>query len=375
MNKRTINELNKRLLKNFLLKTTDQSSEETLEPANFFFDDVRFQQEKSELFLNTPQPIGFSCELPTPESYLSVDISGVPIVVTRNQSGELQAFINACTHRGARVARDKGQKNKLICSFHGWSYNLDGYLVGRPQEECFTTAKEKCALTQLAVSEKHGIIVVAPTPSMAFEEVDTALDEIGDELNNYGFKNYTFIERQDFNVSANWKLVTGLSHESYHFNTLHRDSVATMLSSSAIVDTFQKHSRWAFPLKSIKNLEDQSEENWPDTLQGSCSYSLYPGILFIVNALGAQMIRAEPGANPAQSKVTYLGVCKINEQMEMAKKSYEFGGHVFSTEDLPAAEECQQGIEANKRDLLIGTNEPLLQFWHQLWKDTLKEES
>jgi hypothetical protein len=37
-------------------------------------------------------------------------------------------------------------------------------------------------------------------------------------------------------------------------------------------------------------------------------------------------------------------------------------------EDLPVAEQCQRGL-AGARDLLLGRNEPLLQFWHRLWDE------
>jgi hypothetical protein len=57
--------------------------------------------------------------------------------------------------------------------------------------------------------------------------------------------------------------------------------------------------------------------------------------------------------------------------MQEAKDAYRFGGKVFKEEDLPTAEECQRGITASRRDMLLGRNEPLLQFWHSLWQDAL----
>jgi hypothetical protein len=41
---------------------------------------------------------------------------------------------------------------------------------------------------------------------------------------------------------------------------------------------------------------------------------------------------------------------------------------VFAREDLPIAEACQRGLTASRRDQLLGRNEPLLQFWHRLWR-------
>jgi hypothetical protein len=89
--------------------------------------------------------------------------------------------------------------------------------------------------------------------------------------------------------------------------------------------------------------------------------------MFIVNALGAQMIRAEPGVAPGESRVIYAGVSGPHCDVDQAQQAYAFGGEVFEREDLPIAEECQRGLTASKRDLLLGKNEPLLHFWHQLW--------
>ena len=62
-------------------------------------------------FFRNPQLIGFSGTVSEPNSFMTVECMGIPIVVTRNEFGELKAFINACSHRGARVADGTGIKN------------------------------------------------------------------------------------------------------------------------------------------------------------------------------------------------------------------------------------------------------------------------
>jgi phenylpropionate dioxygenase-like ring-hydroxylating dioxygenase large terminal subunit len=372
VDKQTAKTLNQRLLQNLKARTTDQASYELQMPADAFFCEQRFALEREKLFLQVPQPVAFSAEIPEPGSYFTLDVLDIPIVLTRSESGQLNAFLNACSHRGAKVADGHGQKSRMVCRFHGWAYSLEGQLTGRPGEEYFSNSKHDCALTRLPVSEKYGIVVVGIDPICTQASVDNALKEVGEELGNFQFEQYQAIDRRHYTVNANWKLVTDLSLESYHFNTLHRDSVASMLASNAIVDTYEKHSRWAFPLKSIARLAKLSETEWPDAIEGSCTYTLYPGVMIIVNASGAQMIRAEPGSVPGESRVIYSGICGLTCTMEDAVQAYGFGGDVFEKEDLPMAEECQRGLESSKRDLLLGKNEPLLQFWHRLWNDALR---
>ena len=363
-----INALNRRLLENLRNNTTDQTTGEGRIAATEITCPATLALERQSLFMNTPQPVAFAGEIPEPGSYLAVQVMDVPVLLTRDASGTLRAFINACSHRGARVASGAGQARTLVCPFHGWAYAIDGTLRGRPDDACFTTPREACSLTALAVAEKYGIVVVAPSVAVTQHAVDNALVEIGPQLAGFGFEHYRTLERRQFDVAANWKLVSDLSLESYHFKTLHRDSVAQILSPNAVVDTFGRHSLWAFPFKTITALAELDEGSWPDSIQGSMTFTLYPGVMFVVNALGAQMIRAEPGQRPGESQVTFVGVSGNNCDVEQARKAYDFGGDVFAREDLPIAEECQLGLTAGGRDLLLGRNEPLLHFWHQLWR-------
>jgi len=372
MKKEIATSLNRRLLSNVEANVTDCVDGEMREPASAFVCPDRHTRERDILFYEAPQPVAFASEVAGPGSYLTLDVLDVPVLLTRSDSGELHAFFNACSHRGARVVDGSGESRRLVCRFHGWSYAHSGELLGRPQDACFDSEKEASSLQRLPVSEKYGIVVVGLKPSVSQAAVGSALDEIGAELASFQLDQYQWVGRRAYPVEANWKLVTALSLESYHFSTLHRDSVAAFLTHHAVVDTMGRHSRWAFPLKSIERLRDLDEAEWPESIEGSCTYTLFPGVMIIVNSTGAQLIRAEPGNNVAMSRVTYTGIRAQGIDPEEALQAYTFGGDVFEKEDLPVAKECQQGIAAGGRDLIFGCNEPLLQFWHNLWNEKLK---
>jgi len=85
----------------------------------------------------------------------------------------------------------------------------------------------------------------------------------------------------------------------------------------------------------------------------------------------AQMIRVEPGATPDSSVVYYSGVCADPAHLEQSCEAYLFGGDIFGKEDLSAATQCQQGLAASHADVIIGRNEPIVQFWHRSWNAAL----
>ncbi len=367
MHVETTRKLIKRLITHIQANTTECSDEQMVIASNEFFDEAIHQQEKTQFFLQTPQVICFAAEVKTSGSFYTTESLGVPLLITRNEQGELGAFINACAHRGAKVAQGSGESNRLICQFHGWTYHLDGTLRGRPKQDCFENAGPECNLTRLPVSDKYGLIVVGLSHQVSQEAVDAHLDSIGGEIDNFSFATMTPLETRRIESHANWKIIAGLSHESYHFSTLHKDSVAQYLKANAIYDTFETHSRWAFGLRGLEQLLEKPESQWPGFLPGAINHTLFPGTLVITNPEDAQMIRVEPGNAAGQSIIHFSGVCRNADKKDASLEAFEFGFSVFTDEDLPAAEQCQQGFEAGQPTMIIGKNEPVMAFWHKLW--------
>ena len=63
--------------------------------------------------------IGHDCELPKPGSYITVQIGDYPVVLVRDQKGNINAFHNSCRHRGSRVCNTEqghGGKARLPLS-------------------------------------------------------------------------------------------------------------------------------------------------------------------------------------------------------------------------------------------------------------------
>ncbi len=58
------------------------------------------------------------------------------MLVVRQGDGSVKAFLNACSHRGMKVCRaDLGNAKSFTCTYHGWTYDMGGALVGVPYEE------------------------------------------------------------------------------------------------------------------------------------------------------------------------------------------------------------------------------------------------
>jgi phenylpropionate dioxygenase-like ring-hydroxylating dioxygenase large terminal subunit len=374
MDRQSTISLIKRLIERTTTNTVDAADSMMLENTGDFLAPERFARERQHFFLQSPQVIGFAGEVKEPNSFITAEVMGVPVVVTRDANDCLHAFVNACAHRGAKVAHGSGNKPKMVCQFHGWTYSMNGELYGRPQEKCFSAAGPQCNLKRLPVSDQSGLLVIGLNPDMPQETVDNHLVDIQQEFAGFGFHDMHTLETRRFEVKANWKIIAALSYESYHFATLHRDSVAQWLRHHYVCDFFNnRHSRWSFALKGIEKLLEKPESEWPDTVPGAVSHALFPGTVVITNPEDAQIIRTEPGNSPDTSVVYYSGVCRNPARKAEALAAYDFGGKAFENEDLPAAIECQQGLAAGREVIHIGTNEAVVQFWHRVWRQALPD--
>ncbi len=76
--------------------------------------------------------------IPSPGDFVTVDLGRESIVAVRDSQGQVQAFHNVCRHRGARILDGAGNCPGVItCPYHGWSYRLNGELMGVPVRESF----------------------------------------------------------------------------------------------------------------------------------------------------------------------------------------------------------------------------------------------
>lgn len=84
------------------------------------------------------------------------------VIVARGKDNKLRAFQNVCQHRGNHVElRDHGHCVGFTCPFHGWTYGLDGKLVGVPDPKAFFDLdKSKLRLHQLALDVWEGFVFI-----------------------------------------------------------------------------------------------------------------------------------------------------------------------------------------------------------------------
>ena len=97
-----------------------------------YLDSGPYQREFSAIFSCGWVCVGRAETLSAPGDYQAQRFGDQSIVVLRGEDLELRAFYNVCRHRGNIVASGSGNKSRFSCSYHAWTYDLKGQLVGAP---------------------------------------------------------------------------------------------------------------------------------------------------------------------------------------------------------------------------------------------------
>ena len=109
MNRQAQIGLLKRLLTHVDSKTTHLADAPWRNDVTVYTDPQHLAREQAILFRQHPLLMGFASQWAGPGAFRTDDYAGVPILIARDRSGKLRAFLNVCRHRGAKVAQGCGK--------------------------------------------------------------------------------------------------------------------------------------------------------------------------------------------------------------------------------------------------------------------------
>jgi phenylpropionate dioxygenase-like ring-hydroxylating dioxygenase large terminal subunit len=98
---------------------------------SLYTDEEIFEAEMQRIFYTTWVYVGHSSEIAQAGDYKTTYIGRIPVIVSRDENGEIHVLINRCAHRGPTVCQQEyGNANFFRCEYHGWVYGNDGSLAG-----------------------------------------------------------------------------------------------------------------------------------------------------------------------------------------------------------------------------------------------------
>jgi benzoate/toluate 1,2-dioxygenase alpha subunit len=353
-----------------------------------FTDPGFFELEMNHLFEGNWVYLAHESQIPNKNDYFTTWMGRQPIFIARSKDNELNAFINACSHRGAMLCRYKrGSKSTFTCPFHGWTFSNSGKLLkvkdpdgaGYPEQfhsegshDLKKVARFEAYRGFLFGSLNSDAKPLAEHLGEAAKFIDMMVDQAPDGLEVLrGSSSYIY--------DGNWKLQAENGADGYHVSSVHWNYIATTSRRNAESDdvkatdlskmsklkggyySFENGhmvvwSRWADPttrpayahLDQLTAKHGRAKAQWMvENLRNLC---LYPN-LYLMDQMSSQLRVSRPLAVD-ETEVTIYCIAPKNEPAEQRARrirQYEdfFNASGMATpDDLEEFRACQQAYMA-----------------------------
>jgi choline monooxygenase len=263
--------------------------------ADVYRDPERYELERTRILNRSWQIICRSEQIPNPGDHHVWSGHGESIVITRRPDGGLAGFHNVCMHRGTRIVPESGTgARRFNCRVHNWAYDIEGNVVGVPDREDFDPkALEGLCSPALDLDEWGGWVwAVLAGPGVAGPLLDWIGPEIAADLGAYRMEDMRLVEKLEWEVDVNWKVVVDAFNEFYHAAALHHIPAQDVKDGrSATMDVFGRNGMMVVPLKGVLAELNRTRDHQSLAI---CHYTLFPTSVFNNNPEHLQLFRSVP---------------------------------------------------------------------------------
>ncbi|WP_042345145.1 aromatic ring-hydroxylating oxygenase subunit alpha [Bacillus massiliigorillae] len=337
-----------------------QSLETTLPYDNYVSKEI-YNKEMKAIFSKNWILVGHTSQLANIGDFFTLELAGEPIIITHAKDGNIHALYNICPHRGTRIeTSEKGKKKILQCSYHGWTFHLDGKVHRTPNFDTKDLGEFSCMRSiQLAIRNSMIFVNLDPDAKAFDEEYATFLQDIG----QYDFLDSLILCRENQRVvEANWKAVVDNYLECDHCPIAHPGFSRTFdLSNYSIVPS----DNYSYQCSTVRNKEESDGARfywvWPNMM-----VSIYPGN---GNMTTTQLYPLDEERTLAVYRYYFANTELTEEQEELIK----FVDQVRE-EDFGLVELLQKGFHSKAFGRgIYSPTEQGLQYFHQLIGKAMNE--
>lgn len=192
-------------------------------PKDIFIREDIYREELNRIFYGAEWiPVAHGSEIPNAGDFKTCSVGEIPLLVTRDEAGEINVLFNSCSHRGAQVETGaRGNKRRFECPYHRWNFDTRGRLIGCPLKEgdSVNFSRDKFPLQRPRTAVVGGLIFV--TFSEDTPAIETFMGGYEDKLLNVmgGDGNLKFLGYHRMLLHANWK--TYHDNDAWHAPLLH----------------------------------------------------------------------------------------------------------------------------------------------------------
>jgi phenylpropionate dioxygenase-like ring-hydroxylating dioxygenase large terminal subunit len=219
----------------------------TLVPVERYFSREFHELEVEKVWKRVWQMACHEDDIPDVGDYHVYDIANLSFLLVRSGPDEIKAFYNACLHRGRLLREGSGKwARELRCSFHGWTWNLDGSLKEVPCQWDFPSLDPaRACLPEVKVAHWGGFVFINPDP-----DAEPLEDHLGDLADHFSLLPYEQRYKQAHVAKilrCNWKVAQEAFSEAYHVVATHPTILGNLGDANSQYDVFGNYSRAISP--------------------------------------------------------------------------------------------------------------------------------
>ena len=317
----------------------------------------RFSRERQMLFRTLPAIVAHGSELAKPDSFLTLEYAGLPLLLTRDSAGAVHAFLNVCRHRGTRlVDAASGCRRRFTCPYHAWTWDNRGALMGITHGAAGFPGIDKGALglKRLGCAEAYGWIWIAADADTA-PDIDGFLGELAADFAWLDAGDLKIVHEETAERAANWKILVEGGLESYHFRIAHKDTIGPYFQDNlSSYRVFGRHIRSILPRARFDAMMAQPTESWSLRRETNLVYSVFPSAQLLVQEDHIVWVQALPLA-PDRTRVRIATLAPADSDPANAeavlhwRKNHDITLRTLA-EDFAIGESIQSGLPSGAND-------------------------
>lgn len=314
-----------------------------------------FDWEAANFFEGSWTCAGRSTDIPTPGDQTAVRVGSEGVLLTRAPGGELRGFYNVCRHRGHELlpCGERAHRMYVKCPYHAWVYDLDGSNKAAPRfGDLPGFDNSEFPLIPARVAEWHGwVFVNASGDAPPFEDHVRGLEGL---LGRYEPERLVVGARHDYEIAANWKIVTENYHECYHCPSIHPELCQVTPPESGW--NFQPEGAWVGGLMDLREHAETMSISGksdgvpirglsPERLRQVLYIGIFPNLLISPHPDYVMTHRIEPiGPGKCRIECQWLFPPEAAEREGFSPAYAEEFWDITNREDWGACESVQRGM-------------------------------
>jgi phenylpropionate dioxygenase-like ring-hydroxylating dioxygenase large terminal subunit len=269
-----------RIMSDLSISLTALERSRTQLPANSYFDEDVFGDERALIFEPGPRYVGHELWTGEPGEYRTLAHEAEGRALVRDAQG-LRLVSNVCRHRQALMLRGHGQtREHIVCPIHRWTYGLDGQLKGAPH-----FATDPCLnLNTWPLHRWQGLLF-----DDRGRDVRAALARLGPAA-ELDFSGHVLDRIELHECDYNWKTFIEVYLEDYHVAPFHPGLGGFVTCDDLRWEFGEHHSVQTVGLQgALARAGSPTYRRWHDALlaytggrlpaQGAIWLTLYPNIM------------------------------------------------------------------------------------------------